>query len=195
MLEYPPCPVCGGELPLREFFKEWDPASKHGEVNPALECPSCFARLRPRVLRANFLAVAAIVANIALLFAASRIFGRSDLATLVVGIAFMASFLWIQYSLVRRLVSWREVVPGEPVRFMLPTRAQREKEEAETRIELDAARAAAAREAAEYPPWNCTSCGEENPGRFELCWKCRSSPVRREESGDQLSSYGPRRQH
>ena len=96
MLEYPPCPVCGGVLPLREFFKEWDPASRHGEENPALECPSSFARLRPRVLRANVLMMAAIVANIGLLFAASQIFGRSDFVTLVAGISFFASFLWIQ---------------------------------------------------------------------------------------------------
>lgn len=22
------------------------------------------------------------------------------------------------------------------------------------------------------PPWSCPSCGEENPGGFELCWRC-----------------------
>lgn len=21
-------------------------------------------------------------------------------------------------------------------------------------------------------PWSCPSCGEENPGGFELCWRC-----------------------
>lgn len=30
------------------------------------------------------------------------------------------------------------------------------------RIQLDAAR----------DPWRCARCGEENPGEFDLCWKC-----------------------
>lgn len=24
------------------------------------------------------------------------------------------------------------------------------------------------------PPWTCEKCGEENPGEFEVCWKCQS---------------------
>ena len=23
-----------------------------------------------------------------------------------------------------------------------------------------------------FPPWRCSKCGEENPGEFEVCWKC-----------------------
>ena len=25
------------------------------------------------------------------------------------------------------------------------------------------------------PAWNCASCGEENPGNFEVCWKCQAA--------------------
>ena len=27
------------------------------------------------------------------------------------------------------------------------------------------------------PSWDCESCGEENDGSFELCWKCHAEPV------------------
>lgn len=35
-----------------------------------------------------------------------------------------------------------------------------------------AARLLLARAAVEAPDWRCAGCGEENPGNFELCWKC-----------------------
>jgi hypothetical protein len=25
------------------------------------------------------------------------------------------------------------------------------------------------------PPWTCASCGEGNPGNFEVCWKCEAA--------------------
>jgi ribosomal protein L40E len=25
------------------------------------------------------------------------------------------------------------------------------------------------------PVWRCTKCGEENPGNFEVCWKCEAA--------------------
>ena len=30
--------------------------------------------------------------------------------------------------------------------------------------------------AKELPPQRCSQCGEQNPGSFELCWKC-SAPL------------------
>jgi len=27
------------------------------------------------------------------------------------------------------------------------------------------------------PDWNCRSCGEENAGSFDLCWKCQTDRV------------------
>jgi hypothetical protein len=183
MLEYPPCPVCGGELPLREFFEEWDPSGRYQTANPALECPSCFARLRPKLLRAGLLMTAALIASFALMFMGMMFFRENDLASLVNGMAFVASFFWIQGSFRQRLITWREVAPGERVRFMLPTRAQRDQADAEARAAAEAERAAAAREAAAYPPWRCLTCGEENPGRFELCWKCESERLGSSASG------------
>lgn len=38
------------------------------------------------------------------------------------------------------------------------------------RSEVRASRGAGAR-----PPWSCPSCGEENPGNFELCWSCEAT--------------------
>ncbi len=34
----------------------------------------------------------------------------------------------------------------------------------------------ARREGRELPEWDCLSCGERNPGTFELCWNCQSEP-------------------
>jgi hypothetical protein len=28
---------------------------------------------------------------------------------------------------------------------------------------------------ADAPPWVCSSCGEENPPSFDLCWNCQRS--------------------
>jgi|SRR5271166_623042 len=38
-------------------------------------------------------------------------------------------------------------------------------------LDLEAAMAAAS-DAHVGPAWRCRSCGEENPGTFEMCWKC-----------------------
>jgi hypothetical protein len=179
MLEYPPCPACGGELPLKELFGVWDPASKYDRrgTSAGLECPSCFAKLKPKLLRANILMMMALGASFVLMAAVLRLFRGNDLAFMVTVLVFIASILWIQYSLLRHLITWRVAAPDEQVTFMLPTRAQRDQAEAEARAEAEAERRDAAFEAAEYPPWKCLNCREENPGRFELCWKCESEQL------------------
>jgi len=181
MLEFPPCPVCGGELPLKEFFGEWDPASRISRdmaPSPALECPSCFARLRPKFLRAGIMTTAALISSIALMFVVIRSFAGNGLAGLAAVVAFLASVFWIEYSLLRRLITWRPAAPDEHVTFILPTRAQRDASEEGMRADAEAVRAEAARDLANYPPWSCLTCGEENPGRFDLCWKCESNRLR-----------------
>lgn len=177
MLEYPPCPVCGGELPLKEFFAKWDPVSKYSEANPALECPSCFASLQPKSLRAGIMTAAALIASVALMVVVLKLFAGNDLVSLAAVVAFFASVFWIEKSLLRRLITWHQVAPDESVTFILPTKAERDVREAAMRAEAETVRLEAAREAAEYPPWSCLTCGEENPGRFELCWKCKSKDL------------------
>ena len=177
MLEYPPCPVCGGELPLKAFFKEWNPTSKYDAQNPALECPSCFAPLRPKCLRAGIITVAALISSIALMVVVIKTFGENESASMAAVVAFFASVYWIEKSLLRRLITWRQVASDERVTFVLPTKAERDAREADMRAEAEAVRVEAAREAAEYPPWSCLTCSEVNPGHFELCWKCKSKDL------------------
>jgi hypothetical protein len=40
----------------------------------------------------------------------------------------------------------------------------------------------------ERPPWDCKSCGEENPGNFDECWKCQAWRV---EGAVSISRSGP----
>ena len=177
MLAYPPCPACGGELPLKAFFKEWNPTSKYDAQNPALECPSCFAKLRPKLLRAGIVTAAALLSSIALMVVVMKFFAGNDSVSLAAVVAFLALVFWVEYSLLRRLITWRQMAPDERVTFVLPTKAERDEREAAMRAEAEAVRAEAAREAAEYPPWSCLICSEVNPGHFELCWKCKSKDL------------------
>jgi len=79
--------------------------------------------------------------------------------------------LFLQIRLIPRLFTLRYVHEGEQVDYPLVVLAedlarQREALEAEYRNQLEPAD--------DGPAWRCKSCGEENPGTLNECWKCQA---------------------
>ena len=60
-----------------------------------------------------------------------------------------------------------------------PQPEEPESEEARAERELMDALANAKRESRDMSSraWRCASCGEDNPGEFDICWKCQKEKV------------------
>jgi hypothetical protein len=95
---------------------------------------------------------------------------RDDALRLILMCVVGATVVWLQGRYAKRFSRLRELHTGEVVGFPLdvevpdiyavpidgpqPFRATRE----DTGL---------------VTPWTCSSCGETNPGEFEICWKCK----------------------
>jgi hypothetical protein len=99
----------------------------------------------------------------------SRPYGNDRVILVSFGIVCFAGFIVFQKS-IPRLLRLRFLEAGEKAGFPLVTlaedlaaerRAIEEEEEQNPEQTADAG-----------PAWKCKSCGEENPGNFNECWKC-----------------------
>jgi hypothetical protein len=96
-----------------------------------------------------------------------------------ISIALFASILLLHMKFGRRFVSFSPLAKTDEVSFPLERREVEDDidreiaEEIRKEIELSEwSEQQRLRNARGVSPWRCTKCREENPGTFELCWKC-----------------------
>jgi hypothetical protein len=189
LLGDPPCPQCQAPVPLAGL---WQRATKDrggifliGQVG--IGCPACEAKLR--VLQAN-LAIAA-VGSFAAFCAAFGVLGaieharvgaaRQDLNLLLIAPAIVGwMLLFRRYGY--RFARVRALEDGEKVAFPL-SRPVATAPIADDRPDRKAINVGPSSQTAESPavsadiektPWICPECGEENPGKFNICCVCET---------------------
>jgi hypothetical protein len=132
-----------------------------------LTCAGCGTRLAIRSAQANAAWVVLLAAVVLLLPWVSRLPNEAARAVTIVAVLLFAFF--VHYRLARRLVRLELPAFGEEDRTPLAVEMMR--------VGTETAAAEAPVPPLEAPagppvPWRCSSCREQNPERFEICWKC-----------------------
>jgi len=135
-----------------------------------LTCKGCGTRLAIRATQAN------LVWLVLFSFAALQVLWLTKLnnetAKIVILIAALLVALYLHHKLAPRLARLEVPSFGEEDRTPLEVEM--------TRVaiaDLEAATSVPVPETPNGPPtaWRCRSCQEDNPERFEICWKCGAS--------------------
>jgi hypothetical protein len=174
LLELPRCPNCNSEIALKKL---WEAAPKNrggvSIIRPVgLACPTCGMKLRvlqKRLLWGLAVAYVVPIAVVVPLFAHMSPMltyqaRRVVLAALVVVVTFGAFRLLKHF--IPRLLRVRILGSEEKVVFPL-AKIEVQAEETEA---IDVSGLEPTDE--DQAGWTCKSCGEENPGNFNECWKC-----------------------
>jgi hypothetical protein len=174
LLDPPRCPNCNSEVALKEL---WDaaPKSQGGSliVRPVgLACPTCGVKLK--VLQRRLLLCLAVSYIVPFAIVVPAVFmaqwdndrERRLVSLGLLMIAYFGAFRILQ-RLIPRLLRVRLLKDNEKVVFPLAKAAVETAESQETGVlSLEPT-------GEDRPEWTCKSCGEENPGNFDECWKCQ----------------------
>ncbi len=181
MFDFPRCPVCRGELPVRELFRR-APRESHGIFAPrvGLRCERCQTDLVLQRWRAYpvVFGIYALVGLLLMFFIAEKRARSSPGITHPVFffIGIFAAVVGVQVArdrLLQRCSSFRTLKRDETVDWTLTEQlradrtAQIIEDAGEVRESADVSDVTA--------PWRCEKCGEENPPEFRICWKCETS--------------------
>jgi predicted RNA-binding Zn-ribbon protein involved in translation (DUF1610 family) len=178
LLDPPRCPNCNSEVALKEL---WDAAPKSSGgsviVRPVgLACPICGVNLK--VLQGRVLLALAFAHVIPFAVVVAVVFmppwdserERRLVSMGVLVIAYFGAFR-LHRHLVPSLLRVRLIGDDRKVEFPLSKPA----------TELNENRSAVS-DALKLEPdddnrpvWVCPKCGEENPGNFDMCWKCQGA--------------------
>jgi hypothetical protein len=153
--------------------------------SPGIVCPVCGVKLRVlqgRVVASWALALVSPLIVLAILDSLSPV-DHDSVSGKIRLVEFMALFgggFVLQWRWTPRLLRLRFVNDGETVEYPLVIRARELAEERaadakllEEQLELESPDVG-------KPAWTCAKCHEENPGNFDICWKCQAA--RREPS-------------
>ena len=182
------CPGCRAGVPLGSFWMR-APKDRGGIFligNVGVVCPACDAKLRVLQHRLAIVAFGSFAALCAAFAALGNIehikFGSATqglnlllIATAIVG--WMVLFRRYGY----RFVHFRPIQDGEKVRLVplskpiVPERmpeARTTQESVDVKPALQAEKLPSGTATPPKPTWMCPECGEENPGRFDICCIC-----------------------
>ena len=182
LLDPPRCPQCNLEIAMEEFWRVAPKQSRGTFLSGSLGSvwPVCGVKLR--VLQGRVMAswaLAFVVPFIVLTFLDSlnpvdrdSVSGKIRLIEFaaVLGGSFVLQWRWTP-----RLLRLRFVNDGEAIEYPLVIRARglaedraRESKLLEEQLELESPDVG-------KPAWTCAKCREENPGNFDICWKCQTA--------------------
>jgi|ERR1700722_8222165 len=173
LLEPPRCPQCNSEIAMGDFWEVAPKTSRGTALQGALGlvCPMCGVKLRVLQGRAQLSYVLVFAVTFALLFLVGRWISLNSgapsakVALLCLGAIYVGGFI-LQRHYFPRLLQLRYLRDGEVVKFPIES-AAREKAADDEFLEESSDTG--------KPAWTCASCGEKNPGNFELCWKCQAA--------------------
>lgn len=174
LFDSPRCPNCNSEIDLKDVWRLAPKMVRGSRLagKIGVVCPVCGIKLR--VLDGR-MAMTSVGLFILMLLSAglvgklSRSLGNDR--PLIVGFAVLcvAGFILFQMS-IPWLLRLRVFEEGEKAAFPLVTQAEDLAAERTAIEEEDEQNPEPTEDAG--PAWKCKSCGEENPGNFNECWKC-----------------------
>lgn len=169
LLDPPQCPLCFSAVPLEQLWSV-SPTNRSGLLigRIGIICPACDAKLRvvqTRVVLGMLSTYAVLMGGAFLLQTIDSL--KQLYVFYVLGV--VVPVVLIQQRTFPRLARLRVLKTGETVEFPLTKLSQF------ADLDLDDEEAASSETASDEPAWKCKSCGEENPGSFDICWKCRST--------------------
>jgi hypothetical protein len=173
LFDTPRCPQCNSEIELKEL---WRLAPKSGRGSAltgkiGVVCPVCGIKLRVLDGRIRFKSVGLFILMIcsaAVVGKLTRSYGNERAVVVGFVALYVVGFLFFQKS-IPRLLQLRFFEEGEKAGFPLVTLAE---DLAAERKAIDEDEQNEEPSADDGPAWKCRSCGEENPGNFNECWKC-----------------------
>ncbi len=179
----PSCPQCNSEVALRAFWAAASKQSRGTSLSGALGivCPTCGVKLRVLQGRARLSYVLVFGIPFALLFLVGQAIPLNSgtpsarVALLCLGAIYVGGFI-LQRHYFPRLLQLRYLRDGEVVDY---PQARAAREQAAEDQFFEEQRGIESADVGK-PAWTCASCAEENPGNFEVCWKCQ---VARSRSG------------
>jgi hypothetical protein len=171
LLDPPRCPYCHSETDLAEL---WRVAVKSGDAKfypLAVKCPVCGMKLRVLLGRAQWTGMLATVvpfALVALSVFIAPVTRRSTEYYIRMGIFAVVVYgaVTLHQRNIPRLLTVRLLRDNEKARFPLaPPPVPDPEATSNNALDLEPTEE-------DGPAWKCKSCGEENPGNFNQCWKC-----------------------
>jgi hypothetical protein len=150
-------------------------------------CPVCGIKLRVVQGRAQLSNVLVFGLPLMLLFLLGRAIplysgtAAAKIALLCLGAIYFGGFVLQQHNF-PRLLQLRYLRDGEAVDYPLLTAAKEQVAEDQF---FEEQREMESHDTGE-PVWRCASCGEENPGNFEVCWKCQAERPGKGPDGDSV---------
>jgi predicted RNA-binding Zn-ribbon protein involved in translation (DUF1610 family) len=180
LISEPRCPQCGNSVPTRALWSASE-TDRFGmlRTRTGVVCSQCGIHLKVRQSRIAIL-------NITLLLGAGALAGyvvahgsNKDasvlLAVLIVGTAVAFQF---RYSPCFAQLEIASGVDAEKLSYPLSTKAtpivELDDERGERELKEAVASGAESEATKASSPWRCESCGEDNPGNFNECWKCQA---------------------
>jgi hypothetical protein len=178
LLDPPRCPQCNSEISMTEFWQVAPKQSRGPSLSGSLGivCPVCGVNLKVLQGRVQVSWLLAFVVPIAVALLVGRVIPLdsgtvSAKATLIALAAFYFGGFVLQGHYSPRLLTLRFLRDGETVEYPLVIRAKElaaEEKLAEEQLELESPDVG-------KPSWTCAKCREENPGNFDVCWKCQTA--------------------
>jgi hypothetical protein len=177
LLDPPRCPQCNAYVSLAILWsvapKQNRGTSLSGSVGIA--CPVCGAKLKVLQARAQLSYFLSFVLLIAISMLVNRVIPLdsgtvSAKATWIVLAAVYFGGFALQQRSIPRLLQLRMLRDDEDVNYPLATLAKEletEAQHAREQLELESPDVG-------KPGWICTYCRQENPGNFDICWKCQT---------------------
>jgi hypothetical protein len=178
LLDPPRCPQCNSDIALRDFWEVAPKQSRGTGLSGALGivCPTCGVKLRVLQGRAQLSYVLVFGLPFALLFLVGQAVPLNSgtppakIALFCLGAIYFGGFI-LQQHYFPRLLQLRYLRDGEFVDYPLARAAKEQAAEDQFFEEQRQMESPGTGKLA----WTCASCGEENPGNFEVCWKCQEA--------------------
>lgn len=174
LLDPPRCPNCNSEIDLKELWRAAPRTGRGSRLDGIIGvvCPACGIKLRVLDGRMAIISLGLFVLMVlsaAVVGKLSRPYGNDRAILVGFGIVCFAGFILFQKS-IPKLMRLRLLEEGEKASFPLVTLAEELAAERTAIEEQEEQNPEPAADAG--PAWKCKSCGEENPGNFNECWKC-----------------------
>jgi hypothetical protein len=173
LIAFPLCPECGRSIPTDELWRAGN-TSRLGLLigRIGVVCPHCGVTLRVRqhyVLASSLAGLFGPAIVLGLLFKPHL--ADDERLLIVIPVVVMGMTWNIRYS--HRFAVLRR---SQDTTLDYPlTRAAQARDSYQAQMEEDERLAQLAATHPSGPPWKCAQCGEENPGEFEICWKCQAA--------------------
>jgi hypothetical protein len=173
----PPCPQCGQVFPTRQLWKV-APPNRFYLLNGkcGIACPHCGMHLRVFQSGVAIFSVAVLFMAMGLLYVALATVSDKDAVVIVLALIMIPAVI-LQVRFAPCFARVGVVTDETGIEYPLAPRPMAPETDGE-RDEHEFAEAMSQAPASETlqggaSAWKCASCGEDNPGEFDVCWKCQ----------------------